>query len=369
MRDFISVAVPRFIGNEKKYVDDCIDTTWISSNGKYIKQFEDSFAKYIGSNEAISCCNGTVTLHLALLALGIGEGDEVIVPTFTYIATANAVRYCGATPVFADCLRDTWNIDPADVERKITPRTKCIIPVHLYGNPCDMGAIMDIAKKHDLYVVEDAAECHGATYNGKKTGTIGDIGTFSFFGNKIITTGEGGMIVTNNPEFNDKMRLLKGQGMDPTHRYWFTEVGYNYRMTNIEAAIGLAQLEKIDEHIAARRRVAFWYMEEFEALKDYVELQKVTDNAESVWWMFSILLKDNVKISRDDLMLRLKEDGIETRPLFYPMHIMPPYKDENAGCPVSEYVASMGMNIPTHGLLTRDDVKYICECIAKYICK
>lgn len=367
MSKFIPVAVPHFLGNEKKYVDDCMDTTWISSNGKYISEFEKGFAEFCGSKEAIACCNGTVTLHLALLALGIKAGDEVIVPSFTYIATANAVKYCGAVPVFADCLRDTWNIDPKDIERKITEKTKCIIAVHLYGNPCDMDAITDIAKKHKLYVIEDAAECHGALYNGKKIGSIGDIGTFSFFGNKIITTGEGGMVVTNSDEINRKIRILKGQGMDPTRRYWFNEVGYNYRMTNIEAAIGLAQLENVDEHIANRRRVAEWYFEELEAVSEYIETQKITDKAESVWWMFSILLKENVKISRDDLMIRLKDDGIETRPLFYPMHIMPPYEDKNANCPISEYISARGINLPTHGLLTREDVKYICKNIAKHI--
>lgn len=366
MSKFIPVAVPNFLGNEKKYVEDCMDTTWISSNGKYIAQFEEAFAKRLGAKHAIACSNGTVTLHAALLALGIKEGDEVIVPSFTYIATANAVKYCGATPVFADCLPDTWNIDPADIERKITARTKCIIPVHLYGNPCDMDSIMAIAKKHGLSVIEDAAECHGAEYNGKCAGTIGDIGTFSFFGNKIITTGEGGMIVTDNDELAGKMRMLKGQGMDPSRRYWFIEVGYNYRMTNIEAAIGLAQLENIDEHIRLRKRVAEWYTEEL-ADTDSVVLQKVTDKADSVWWMFSCLLGKNVKTGRDELMEKLREDGIETRPLFYPMHVMPPYFDENAGCPVSEDISARGINLPTHGLLTREDVKYICGCLKKHI--
>lgn len=365
---FISVAVPNFIGNEKKYVNDCIDSTWISSNGKYISEFEKKFSDFCNSSEAIACCNGTVTLHIALLALGIKEGDEVIVPSFTYIATANAVKYCGATPVFADCLKDTWNIDPADVERKITSKTKCIIPVHLYGNPCDMDSIMSIAKKYNLYVVEDAAESHGATYSGKVVGTFGDIGTFSFFGNKIITTGEGGMVVTDNKELANKMRILKGQGMDLNRRYWFNEIGYNYRMTNIEAAIGLAQLECIDKHIENRKKVARWYFDNLERLSDYIEFQTVTEKADSVWWMFSVLLKDNVKISRDELMLRLKEDGIETRPLFYPMHIMPPYKNKSADCPVSEYISGRGINLPTHGLLNNNDIKYICDCIEKYVC-
>jgi len=367
MGKFIPVAVPNFVGNEKKYVDDCMDTTWISSAGKYVTDFEKAFAEYLGTENAISCCNGTVAMHVPLLALGLKPGDEVIVPSLTYIATANCVRYCGATPVFADCLPDTWNIDPADIERKITPKTKGIIPVHLYGNPCDMDAIMDIAKKYNLFVLEDAAECHGSTYKGKVTGTFGDAATFSFFGNKIITTGEGGMVVTNNKEIADHMRILKGQGQDPNRRYWFVEVGYNYRMTNIAAAIGLAQLENIDEHIANRRKVASWYMEEFVGCEEYIAQQKVTDNAESVWWMFSILLTDKVKIGRDELMEKLKADGIETRPIFYPMHQMPVYEDINAKCPVSEEVASKGMNLPTHGLLTREDVKYICDTVKKYV--
>lgn len=367
MKKFIPVAVPNFIGNEKKYVDECIDTTWISSAGKYVTTFEEAFAEYMNAKHAVSCCNGTVALHVPLLALGLQPGDEVILPSLTYIATANCVKYCGATPVFADCLPDTWNIDPADIERKITPRTKGIMPVHLYGNPCDMDAIMAIAKKHNLFVLEDAAECHGATYDGKKVGTIGDAAAFSFFGNKIITTGEGGMIITNNQELADHMRILKGQGQDPNRRYWFIEVGYNYRMTNIAAAIGLAQLEKIDTHIANRRKVATWYMEEFADCTDYITMQKVTDKAESVWWMFSILLTDKVKISRDELMELLKEEGIETRPIFYPMHQMPVYEDSSANCPVSEAVASRGMNLPTHALLTREDVTYICDTVKKYI--
>jgi perosamine synthetase len=367
MNKFIPVAVPDLSGNEKKYVMDCMDTTWISSGGEYIKRFESSFSSFIGTKNALTCCNGTVALHLPLLVFGIGPGDEVIVPSFTYIATANAVRYCGATPVFADCLPDTWNLDPQDFERRITPRTKAVIPVHLYGNPCDMDSIMSIAKRHNLFVLEDAAECHGAYYNGKCTGSFGDAATFSFFGNKIITTGEGGMIVTDNDKFAEKMRILRGQGQDPDKRYWFNEVGYNYRMTNIEAAIGLAQLEKIDAHLDARKRVAEWYIEELNCMSDFVDIQKTTPKAENVWWMFSILLKDNVKISRDELMDKLLSDGIETRPLFYPMHIMPPYYDENAACPVSEKIATAGMNLPTHAKISREDISFICDRIKKYI--
>ncbi len=367
MARFIPIAMPHLSGNEKKYVLDCLDTTWISSNGKYINEFEKSFASWMDVKYALSCCNGTVALHLPLLAWGLGPGDEVLVPSFTYIATANAVRYCGAKPVLVDSLPDTWNIDPADMERKITPQTKGVIPVHLYGNPCDMDAIMSIAKKHGLFVLEDAAECHGATYAGKKAGTIGDVGVFSFFGNKIITTGEGGMVVTDDDELAAKMRLFKGQGMDPNRRYWFPVTGYNYRMTNIEAAIGLAQLENVEDHIAARQRVADWYCEFLADITDYVTPQKQTSGAESVWWMYSVLLNRNSKISRDALMEALAADGIETRPLFYPMHIMPAFYDEQANCPVAEDIAARGVNLPTHALLTREDVAYICSRLKFHI--
>jgi perosamine synthetase len=367
MHKFIPIATPHLSGNEKKYVVDCLDTNWISSIGKYIKEFEGAFAAWLGSKNALSCCNGTLALHLPLLALDVKQGDEVLVPSFTYIATANVVRYCGATPVLVDCLPDTWNLDPADMERKITHKTKGVIPVHLYGNPCDMDPIMDIAKQHSLFVVEDAAECHGATYKGKKAGTFGIAGVFSFFGNKIITTGEGGMVVTDEDELADKMRIFKGQGMDPKRRYWFPITGYNYRMTNIEAAIGLAQLENVAEHIAARRRVAEWYCQSLMNLGDYVNPQKETAGAESVWWMYSVLLSKNAKMSRDALIAALAADGIETRPLFYPMHVMPAFYDEKADCPNSEDISARGINLPTHALLTRDDVEYICSRLKTHV--
>ncbi len=369
MGKFIPVAVPYLMGNEKKYVNDCLDTTWISSNGKYIGAFESAYAQYMGCKHALTCCNGTVAIHLPLIALDIKPSDEVIIPSFTYIATANAVKYCGATPVFADCLPDTWNIDPEDVKRKITGRTKAIIPVHLYGNPCDMASINDIAQQHGLYVIEDAAECHGAEFDGKKAGTLGRAGTFSFFGNKVITTGEGGMIVTDDDELADKMRLYKGQGMDPNRRYWFNVTGYNYRMTNIEAAIGLAQLENIDKLIEARENVAGWYFEELAdaEAQGFVSFQKATANAKNVWWMFSILLGKKCAVSRDEFMELMQKDGIETRPLFYPMHIMPPFYNDNAGCNVSEDIAARGVNLPTHAALTPEDVKYICDRIKKHI--
>lgn len=365
-RQKISVASPILNGNEKKYVLDCIETAWISSNGKYIREFEDKFATFCNVKHSISCCNGTVALHLPLLAYGVGPGDEIIVPTLTYIATANAVVYCGAKPVLVDSEPITWNIDPVKIEEKITKNTKGIIVAHLYGHPVDMDPIMDIAKKYNLFVIEDAAEAHGALYKNRKVGSIGDVGTFSFFGNKIITTGEGGMIVTNNDELNEKIRLLKGQGMDPQRRYWFQIVGYNYRMTNIEAAIGLAQLEKISWHLNKRREVADLYYKHLSELSDYIELPIEREWARHSFWMFSILLKDRVKISRDEFMGLLDSDGIETRPIFYPMHVMPPYFEKENNYPVANLVSSRGMNIPSHGLLSEEDIQYIASRVKKY---
>jgi perosamine synthetase len=367
MTKFIPVAVPHLSGNEKKYVMDCLDTTWISSNGKYISQFEAAFSQWIHSKHALSCANGTVALHLPMLAMEIKPGDEVLIPTFTYIATANVVRYCGGTPVMVDCLPDTWNMDPADMQRKISPRTRGVIPVHLYGNPCDMDAIMSIARKHNLFVVEDAAECHGAEFNGKRAGTFGEAGVFSFFGNKIITTGEGGMVVTDNDELAAKMRLFKGQGMDPNRRYWFPTTGYNYRMTNIEAALGLAQLEHVEKHIAARSQIADWYAEFLGELEEYFTPQTPTPGAKNVWWMYSILISSRSKVTRDELMAALAADGIETRPLFYPMHVMPAFYDPNAACPVSEDISARGINLPTHALLTQEDVEYICQRLKTHV--
>lgn len=363
----ISVAMPNLCGNEKNYVDDCIESTWISSGGKYIEKFEEAFASFCGSKYAMSCSNGTVAIHLALIALGVKAGDEIIMPDLTYIATANAVKYCGAVPVFVDINEETWNIDAEKVEEKITKKTKGIIVVHLYGNPVEMDRIMEIANKHNLFVVEDAAEAHGAEYKGKRVGHIGHIGTFSFFGNKVITTGEGGMLTTDDSALEQRIRLYKGQGVDPDKRYWHTVVGYNYRMTNIEAALGLAQLENIDYHLERRRQVVKWYMKYLENRKDLFAFQKEAVGGKSIYWMFSIILKEGIKKDRDSVMLELGQAGIETRPLFYPMHIMPPYADKTVLCPISERISRRGMNLPTHGLLNEEDIEYICSNLLKIV--
>jgi perosamine synthetase len=358
---FIPVAEPAFIGNEKAYVNDCLDSTWISSNGQYIERFEHAFANFCGVKHAIACANGTVALHVALLGLGVGSGDEVIVPTLTYVATANAVTYCGATPVFVDSEPETWNLNPALIEAKITGRTKGIIPVHLYGHPADMDPILEIAKRHHLFILGDAAEAHGATYKGKRLGAFGDASVYSFYGNKVITTGEGGMVVTDDDGLAALVRQLKGQGMDPARRYWFPMVGYNYRMTNIEAAIGLAQLEKIDWQIERRRENARWY-KEFLRGCSALTLMPEKPWAESVYWLYSIVLNDNAHTTRDEVMAALLKQGIETRPFFYPLHTLPMYNHQET-YPVAEKLAANGINLPSSAKLRQEDVQYICECL------
>lgn len=363
----ISMANPVFRGNERKYIDECVDTAWVSANGRFVTEFEDRFAEFCGTKYALSCSNGTVSLHLCLLGYGIGPGDEIIMPGLTYIATANCVTYCGARPVFVDSQEDTFNIDPLLIEKKITKNTKAIMPVHLYGLACDMDAINDIARRHNLIVIEDAAEAHGAQVNGKRTGSLGDVASFSFFGNKIITCGEGGMVLTDKEELYRKMKLLKGQGMDPDRRYWHIAVGYNYRMTNMQAAIGLAQLECIDWHLEQRQRVAALYRKHLAGYEDLMRMQSVPDGFVNVYWMNNIILQDAVKKDRDAVMAQMENANIEMRPVFYPMHVMPPYYDASLSLPVAEKLGARGISLPSHALLTEEDIAYVCENL-KTIC-
>ena len=362
----ISVAEPKLRGREREYVLDCIDSTWISSNGKYINAFESSFAEFCGVKHAIATNNGTTALHLALVEMGLQAGDEVLIPTVTYIATANAVRYCGGIPVLVDVCPRTMNIDPADLKRHITPKTKGIIPVHLYGHPAEMGPIIEIAEAHGLFVLEDAAEAHGAEYQGKKVGTFGRCSTFSFFGNKIVTTGEGGMVTTDDDELAAKLRLYRGQGMDPNRRYWFPVVGYNYRMTNIQAAIGLAQMENIEQALDERRRLAGWYDNALAHLSDRILLPSQAAWAKQVYWMYNIFLREGGEARRDTVMRALDALGIETRPVFYPMHVLPPYEQPST-FPVADVWAQRGINLPTHQLLTQDDILRIAHALSEVI--
>lgn len=360
--DRIPVAQPRLAGNERRYVLDCIDSSWISSAGKYIGQFEEMFARFCGVKHAISANNGTTALHLALVAMDLQPGDEVIIPTVTYIATANAVRYCGATPVLADVSRETMNLDPADIERHITPRTKGIIPVHLYGHPADMTAINAIARRHKLWVLEDAAEAHGAEVSGRRVGALGTCATFSFFGNKIVTTGEGGMITTDDDALAAHLRLLRGQGMDPQRRYWFPVVGYNYRMTNIQAALGVAQMETVDQSIAERDQLAKTYDKHLGSLRDHLVLPSCAPWARQVFWMYTVFLREGTEKERDAVMRQLDAQGIETRPVFYPMHVLPPYQQAST-FPTADAWAQRGINLPTWQGLSEPQVERIAKAL------
>jgi perosamine synthetase len=362
MRQYIPVAEPALIGNERAYVLDCLDSTWISSRGAYIARFERAFAEFCGVRHAIACSSGTAALHLALLALGAGPGDEVIVPTLTYVATANAVVYCGARPVFVDSEPATWNLDPALLEARITPRTRGIVAVHLYGHPSDMRAVLDVARRHQLFVLEDAAEGLGAEAHCRRVGTFGDLAAFSFYGNKIVTTGEGGMVTCNDDLLAVRVRRLKEQGIAPARPYWAEEIGYNYRMTNIAAAIGLAQIERIDWHLARRRANAALYRA---ALADCTGLELLGEQpwARHAYWMNCVLLAKDTPIERDALIAALAAQGIETRPVFYPLHTLPIYRDaaQKGLFPIAEALAARGLNLPSSALLTAEEIAYVVE--------
>ena len=359
----IPIYQPSLTGREREYVNDCLDSTWISSKGKYISLFEEGFARAVGVDHAASVCNGTVALHLALVALGVGPGMEVIVPTLTYIASVNAIAYTGATPVFVDSLPDTWQMDPADVARKITPRTRVILAVHLYGHPCDMTPLCALAREHGLYVLEDCAEAIGTLYQGRHVGGFGDVGTFSFFGNKAITTGEGGMVVTNDQTLHTRMVHFKGQGLAAHREYWHDVVGYNYRMTNICAAIGLAQLEQLEAFLARKRALAERYRANLAG--SGAAFHGEAPGARHSYWMCSILVPE--ARLRDPLREHLAGLGIETRPVFYPAHTMPMYAHPFQRHPVAEDLGWRGINLPSWPGLADDQVDLISDGILVFL--
>jgi perosamine synthetase len=358
----IPVYSPVLHGNEKKYVNQCLDGTWISSKGEFISKFEEKFSIFLNVRYSTSVSNGTVALHLALASLGIGEGDEVIVPTLTYIASVNAISYVGAKPVFADSHEKTWNIDPDKLLELITPKTKAIMVVHLYGNSCDMDSIVKICKERNIFLIEDAAEAFGTKYNNKYVGTFGDVATFSFFGNKTITTGEGGMLVTNNKLLIDKASQLKNQGVSSNRKYWHDVIGFNYRMTNICAAIGLAQLEGADVVLQKKMQIVSWYREFLEGVQVRFPLEQA--NSTHSYWMVVVQVKD--KNTKHRVRSYLDNHNVETRPVFYPAHKMPVFYSEKY-FPVAESISDKGINLPSSPNLIKSDVKYICTLIAKAI--
>lgn len=362
---FIPIAQPDLSGNEKKYLLDCLDSTWISSRGEYIDKFEKGFAYFIGSKYAVSTSNGTTALHLALVGLGIGNGDEVILPDLTFIASANTVKYTGAVPVFVDVEEDSWNIDPEKIESKITGKTKAIMVVHLYGHPANMERIGEIAQKHHLLVIEDAAEAHGAEIKignlWKKVGSIGNAGCFSFYANKIITTGEGGMITTDDEKLAQKMRIYRDHGQTPGRRYYHEVIGFNYRMTNIQASIGLAQLERIEKFLVKKKQIATWYDKYLKGIEGII-LYKEKSLVHSVNWLYSLLVIPPFPLNRDELTEFMSKYQIETRPFFYPLHMLPLYKSGDK-YPNAQKIAKSGLSLPSGVSLSEKEIKFISNVI------
>lgn len=366
----VSLAIPDLAGKEEEYVVEAIRSTWISSTGYFVQRFEQEFARLCGTEYALSVCNGTVALHLAMLGLNVRPGDEVLVPSLTYIATANAVRYVGAEPVFVDVDPETWCIDPRQIEASITRRTKGIIAVHLYGHPADMDAINSIAAVHGLWVVEDAAEAHFATYKGRRVGGLGDLATFSFYGNKMITSGEGGAVTLNNSQLNVRLSALRGQGMDPLRRYYFPITGYNFRLTNIACAMLCAQIERWEEMVRCRKHVYAVYRQQLEDIPG-IGMQPIAPWAEPAPWLFCMTVNESVYgHSRDDLIFYLASAGVETRPFFLPLHRLPPFREESQSrgevLPVTDTLARTGLNLPTHTRLHEEDIARIATLIRKF---
>jgi perosamine synthetase len=363
----IPVCEPVLDGNEKKYVIDCLDTNWISSQGKYISMFEEQFSNFFGMSYGVSCSNCTTALHMALVALGIGPGDEVILPDFTLIISANTIIQTGATPVLVDVDPKTWCIDATKIEEKITPRTRAIMAVHMYGHPCDMPSIMAIAQKHNLRVIEDCAESHGAEIDGKLTGTFGEANCFSFYGNKIVTTGEGGMVLCRDENLANLLRKLRNQGFQEP-RFVHEVVGFNYRMTNIQAAIGLAQTEKLKEKIEKKCWIGKTY-NELLAGKPDLTLPYEAPNAKNVYWMYGILVGKGFGMKKDALMQALKNRGVETRSFFCPMHMQPVFQGRtisnypltNGNYPVSIDLWERGLYLPSGLGLTLELIERVVE--------
>ena len=360
LNDRIPMSEPYLGKEELENVQEAVKTGWISSNGHFVNEFESAFAEYIGVKHGVSVCNGTAAIHLALAALGVGKGDNVVLPSITSIACANSVAYTGAKAVFADSDKDYWCISPESIRKSIDDKTRAIMVVHLYGHSCDMDPIMEIAEEKSIPVIEDCAEAHGAEYKRRKVGTFGLINCFSFYGNKIITTGEGGMCLTNDTELAERMGILKNQGTKPAYKnkYYYDTVGFNYRMTNIEAALGLAQMSKLEYLIEQKRRIAKEYNKLFASSKN-VTIAPEMPWAKNVYWYYSILVRKEL---REKTMQELASRNIESRPFFYPIHMLPHFKTdvelENA-----EYLGFSGINLPSGPQLTSQDIERVADAV------
>jgi perosamine synthetase len=358
MHDYVPVNEPLLDGNEKKYLLECIDTGWISSEGPFVKDFEQRFAKRMGRTHGIAVCNGTAAIDAVVEALQIGPGDEVIVPTFTIISCVAQIVRNGAIPVLVDSDPITWNMDVSQIEAKITPRTKAIMIVHIYGLPVDVEPVIQIAKRHGLKIIEDAAEMHGQNYRSKPCGSFGDISTFSFYPNKHITTGEGGMILTDDDELADQCRSLRNLCFQPGKRFVHEKLGWNLRMTNLQAALGLAQLERLDEFVARKRHIGARYAALLTGLEGLQLPQVHTEYAENIYWVFGVVLDDEVDVDAETMMARLASAGVGTRPFFCPMHQQPVLRKmglfSNTHLPHSERMYRKGFYLPS-GMALQDD--------------
>lgn len=364
----IPVCEPLLIDKEKRYVIDCLETNWISSAGKYITSLEEGFSKYCGVSYGAACTNGTTALHLAIRALDIKAGDEVILPSFTMMASLLPILYERATPIFVDAEPDTWNMNPHTIEALITPKTKAIMVVHIYGHSVDMDPIRAIAQKYHLKIIEDAAEAHGALYKNQKVGALGDIACFSFYANKLITSGEGGIVVSPNESLINACKYYRNLAFDsdPEKRFIHEDIGYNYRMTNIQAAIAYAQLEHIEALIERRRRNAKLYTDTLSSL-DWLALPVEKSWARNVYWMYGVVLKDNAPFSMHEIREKLKSKGIDTRRFFFPLHKQPVLKklglDHQPNLPISEALWEKGFYLPSGSGLTEDQIAYVCDAL------
>lgn len=367
--EFIPVSKPLLNGNEKKYLKMCIDSGWISSEGPFVKEFEYEFSKRIGRKYGIAVSSGTAALDTAVKAVKLKKNDEIILPTFTIISCAAAIVRTGATPVLVDCDPLTFNMDAKQVERKITKRTKAIMVVHIYGLPVDVDPILDLARKYDLIIIEDAAEMHGQKYKNKECGSFGDISVFSFYPNKVITTGEGGMVLTDDKRLFEECKKIRNLYFDKERRYIHEDIGWNFRMSNIQAAVGLAQLEQIDKFVLRKKRIGKLYTE---LLKNFNSLQlpvSKTDYSENVYWVYPVVLKEGLGFDATEAMRRLLNKNIGTRHFFWPMHLQPVFQKmglfKNEIYPVSEKISKFGFYIPCGLAITDDQIERVVKVIKK----
>jgi len=365
------VNEPLLDGNERRYLDDCITSGWISSDGPYVRRFENEFAARVGRKHGIAVCNGSVAIDVAVDALRLGPGDEVIVPTFTIISCLAPLIRAGVTPVLVDADPLTWNMNVDQIEEKITPRTRAIMVVHIYGLPVDMDPLLDIALRHGLRIIEDAAEMHGQTYRERPCGSFGDVSTFSFYANKHVTTGEGGMLVTDDDDLADRCRLLRNLAFGPPRRFVHHEFGWNFRMSNIQAALGVAQLERLDEFLARKRRMGARYTELLGDIDTISLPVPHTDYADNVYWVYGIVLHDEVKPDAEEVMRLLGNLGVGTRPFFWPMHQQPVLRElglfDGERYPVAERIATRGFYLPSGMALSDDDIAYAAASLRQVL--